>query len=177
MVGNRALGKNPEVILGTEEREAGLVALSEFVRMLGRAGVPHTTFTWEADGVWNTHTGLTRGETVCRAVDADALRRAPRSRDREYSDDELWASLEFFLDRMLPVAEEARVRLLLHPNDPPLERIAGIPCLIRNREAYERVFRLGTIPERREAKKRDWWEREAGETQCECGRDRAVFFL
>ena len=30
--------------------------------------------------------------------------------------------------------------LALHPNDPPVSSIGGVPCLIRNKAAYDRVF-------------------------------------
>eukprot|EP00051_Salpingoeca_urceolata_P021423 m.336217 g.336217 ORF g.336217 m.336217 type:complete len:217 (-) comp19795_c0_seq27:4773-5423(-) len=52
-------------------------------------------------------------------------------------------SMKYFLDYLVPVAEKAGVRLLLHPNDPPMaEKIAGVPCLLRSPEAFERVFEL-----------------------------------
>ena len=30
-----------------------------------------------------------------------------------------WANFDYFIKKMLPVCEEAQVRLTLHPNDPP----------------------------------------------------------
>ncbi len=44
------------------------------------------------------------------------------------------------------VAEETGVRLALHPNDPPLREIAGIPCLIRSAESYRKAFRIASSP-------------------------------
>jgi mannonate dehydratase len=38
------------------------------------------------------------------------------------------------------VAESSGVRLALHPNDPPLDEIAGVPCLIRSDADYRRAF-------------------------------------
>lgn len=139
-VGNRHLGKSPHTILATEHRDRDIGAFQAFIRMLGEAGVGITTFTWEADGVWNTHTGVTRGGIVARACDAGMLARLPLSKEREYEEEELWTNLEYFLGKILPVCEEAGVRLALHPNDPPLPSVAGVPCLIRNKAAYERVF-------------------------------------
>ncbi len=41
---------------------------------------------------------------------------------------------------MLPEAEKAGVRLALHPNDPPVPDIGGIPCLIHNTDSYRQAF-------------------------------------
>ena len=42
----------------------------------------------------------------------------------EYIEDigyeELWNRLKWFLERILPVAEEAGVMMALHPDDPPM---------------------------------------------------------
>ncbi len=43
---------------------------------------------------------------------------------------------------MVPVAEEVGVKLSLHPNDPPVNIIAGVPCLITSRAAYERAYAM-----------------------------------
>ena len=43
---------------------------------------------------------------------------------------------------MIPVAEEVGVKLSLHPNDPPVHTIAGVPCLITSRAAYERAYAM-----------------------------------
>lgn len=138
-VGNRALGKNRRVIL--ERSDEDIAAFCQFVRTLGKAGIGVTTFTWEADGVWNTHTEPTRGGIPARGCDATALASVP-PKGRPYEEEELWGNMQYFLDAVLPVCESAGVRLALHPNDPPVDAIAGVPCLIRNRAAYDRVFKM-----------------------------------
>jgi len=50
--------------------------------------------------------------------------------------------MKYFLDRIIPVCEQYNVKLALHPNDPPIEKIGGIPCLIRNKQAYEKAFSI-----------------------------------
>jgi mannonate dehydratase len=47
---------------------------------------------------------------------------------------------------MVPVAEEAGVRLALHPNDPPVPVLGGVPCLIHSFESYERAFAVVDSP-------------------------------
>ncbi|MFB6173087.1 MAG: mannonate dehydratase, partial [Halobacteriales archaeon] len=55
----------------------------------------------------------------------------------------MWDRYEAFLEAILPVAEEAGVRLALHPDDPPtFERLEGIPRLFRDFEAFQRAMEL-----------------------------------
>ena len=61
-------------------------------------------------------------------------------------DEQLWASLEYFLNRVLPVAEKAGVRLALHPDDPPTSPIRGVARIIRSVENYQRVVDLVPSP-------------------------------
>jgi mannonate dehydratase len=53
----------------------------------------------------------------------------------------LWEHLAYFLDRVVPVAEEFRVKLAIHPDDPPWS-ILGLPRIITDAAALERVLRL-----------------------------------
>jgi mannonate dehydratase len=107
-----------------------------------------TTFTWEPDGVWSTQEATTRGGGQTRSADAALLaehasvEEGRRRYGREYSETELWTNLEFFLGKVLPVAEQVGVRLSLHPNDPPVHSIACVPCLITSKAAYDRAFAL-----------------------------------
>ena len=36
------------------------------------------------------------------------------------TEETLWETLQYFLERVIPVAEEANVKLAMHPDDPPL---------------------------------------------------------
>jgi len=51
--------------------------------------------------------------------------------------------MKYFLDKVIPVAEKQGVVLAIHPNDPPTEeKIGGVPCLMRSKEAFDKVFEL-----------------------------------
>ena len=64
----------------------------------------------------------------------------PLTHGREYGEDEIWANFAYFMERLIPVAEEAGVRLALHPNDPPVPKLGGVPCLIQSWDSYKRAF-------------------------------------
>jgi mannonate dehydratase len=117
------------------------------VRDMGRAGIRTFGYNWMPTGVWRTsYTHPLRGGAQGTAFDEDELGDAPLTHDRRYDDDELWKAFEYFLRAVLPVAEEEGVRLALHPNDPPVAGIGGIPFLFRDRAAFERAMALVPSP-------------------------------
>jgi mannonate dehydratase len=53
---------------------------------------------------------------------------------------QLWERLAWFLEEIVPVAEEAGVRLALHPDDPPFAWVRGTPRLVYEIPMYQRVL-------------------------------------
>ena len=78
------------------------------------------------------------------AYDGDQLGRL-RAGYAGLSDEDLWANLKTFLDGVLPAAEEAGVRLAIHPDDPPWS-VAGLPRIVTSGRALRRVTELVDSP-------------------------------
>ena len=62
------------------------------------------------------------------------------------TEEQLWDNLRYFLERVVPVAEEANVKLAMHPDDPPLSPIRGIGRIMRSVENYQRLIDLVPSP-------------------------------
>lgn len=60
---------------------------------------------------------------------------------KEVHKEKLWENLSWFLERIIPVAESAGVRMAIHPDDPPWS-IFGLPRIITSGEALTRVTTL-----------------------------------
>ncbi|MFO1196215.1 MAG: mannonate dehydratase [Burkholderiaceae bacterium] len=60
-------------------------------------------------------------------------------------EERLWENLEFFLERVIPVAEAAGVRMAIHPDDPP-RPIFGLPRIVKNRNDLLRLTRIVDSP-------------------------------
>lgn len=78
------------------------------------------------------------------AYDADDLG-ALLAAYREVDEERLWENLGYFLERVVPVAEEAGVRMAIHPDDPPW-RIFGLPRIVTGGAALERLLDLVDSP-------------------------------
>ncbi len=75
------------------------------------------------------------------AAELGRLLRAYRDMDAE----RLWENLGYFLERVVPVCEEANVKLAIHPDDPPWS-IFGLPRIITDAKALERLVGLVDSP-------------------------------
>jgi mannonate dehydratase len=57
----------------------------------------------------------------------------------------MWENLAYFLERVVPVAHAAGVKMAIHPDDPPWP-IFGLPRIVTDGDALERVTRLVDSP-------------------------------
>jgi mannonate dehydratase len=57
----------------------------------------------------------------------------------------LWVNLEAFLNGVIPAAEEAGIKLAIHPDDPP-RPIFGLPRIVKNVEDLRRLLKIVDTP-------------------------------
>jgi mannonate dehydratase len=58
----------------------------------------------------------------------------------------MWDNLERFLKEIIPAAENAGVKLAMHPDDPPLTPLCGLNRIMSSVEAFDRLFSISSSP-------------------------------
>ena len=96
--------------------------------------------------VWRTNPRYIRGGAIATAFDYESANNYPLTHDREYSEDEMWESLEEWIKIITPIAEKKNIRLGIHPCDPPVEKLGGIPQLLRSFDSYKRLIEIVDSP-------------------------------
>jgi mannonate dehydratase len=159
-----------DIKLGRPPRDTLIDNYCESVRNLGAAGVPVLCYNFMPVFDW-TRTTLDRraadGSTSL-AFDQEDAARIDLSRGAAdlpgwgaaYTADELrslldayatvsperlWENFAYFLERVVPVAESAGVKLAIHPDDPPWS-IFGLPRIITDAAALDRLTRIVDSP-------------------------------
>jgi len=134
--------------LGLPGREDELETVLELLRSMGRLGIEVLCYNWMAVVPWSrTSSSLrARGGATATGFDLSTWSEGPDAPHAPVAEERLWESLGWFLERAVPVAEEAGVKLALHPDDPPLSPLRGVGRIIRSLEAYDRVFELHPSP-------------------------------
>ncbi len=114
--------------LGQPGRDQDIETFQQFLRDCGRLRIPVAKIDWHPANTYTTRMiESVRGYRTREFDLADFRSRVEkRAFDREYSADDIWASFTYFLKAVLPVAKEANVRLALHPDDPPVDRMNGV---------------------------------------------------
>jgi mannonate dehydratase len=141
-----------KILLGLPGRDEQIENWNKSLRNMGKAGIPMLQYNsminagsekplWRN---WAEKTG--RGGTLIFKFDYDAAKKAPLTNYGELSEKAMWDNLLYFLEAVIPVAQQAGVMMCMHPNDPPVVKLAGIPRVIHNVEAYDRVFK--TVPDK-----------------------------
>ncbi|MFC6823711.1 mannonate dehydratase [Halopelagius fulvigenes] len=128
--------------LGREGRDEEIARFKRYLRNLGELGVPVVAYDWMAGKRWaRTSTALPiRGDSLTTGYDDELMAGAPDQEIAPVDADRLWDALEHFLNEVVPVAEEAGVKLALHPDDPPIDSIRGVDRIVTSPENYDRVM-------------------------------------
>lgn len=136
-----------KVMLGKPGRDEQIEHMQNTVRNIGRAGIPFFGYHFMPSKVWRTsNTARARGDAYTTAFDMALAEDAPLTHDRVYTEEELWDNYAYYMRAILPVAEEAGVKMALHPDDPPVEVLGGVPRLMRSFEAFKRAMDVVDSP-------------------------------
>ena len=130
------------IMLNGPRRDEQIENMIFTVRNMARAGIPIFGYNWMPSHVWRTPPALIRGGALATAYDHALGSKYPLTHGREYSEEEMWQNLEHWIKIITPVAEEEGIRLGIHPCDPPVDKLGGIPQLLRSFESYKRLVEI-----------------------------------
>lgn len=132
-----------DVQLGRAGRDREIESYRTFLRNLGKLGIPVANYDFHPGNTYTTAEVQRRGYTAREFNLADFRARVEKQMfDREYSADDIWANYTYFFKAVLPVAEEANVKLALHPDDPPVAKMNGVAKLFTHYDGYHRAEQL-----------------------------------
>ena len=155
-----------DVLLDGPRRAEQMERLKGLLRDVGRVGIRTMGYNFSVAGVWGRAEGqFARGgarsvgfqdpaQTPIPAgmvwnmvydparFDPDK----PRGTVAPIGPEEIWRRFAAFLREMMPVAEEAGVKLALHPDDPPLPELRGAARLVYHPDHFQRVLDLQPSP-------------------------------
>jgi mannonate dehydratase len=136
-----------KAMLGLPGAEEQIEDFKATVRAMGQAGIPVLGYNWIPDGVWRTAKAA-HGRGGARVAAYDHAVGAAISTGEMPARDEasMWRTWERFIGEVLPVAEEAGVRLSLHPNDPPVPVLDGVARIFRDEAAFARAMTFADSP-------------------------------
>jgi mannonate dehydratase len=142
-------------MLGLPGRDEQIENLQRSIRNQGAAEIPMIVFNMHALRFYRTsHDARERGGARSssfeweRAMDAPLMTggsgtdtsNIPETHRHPISDEQMWDNYLYFLSAVVPVAEQAGVKLALHPDDPQVPVIGGVARIMRSPEAMRRAL-------------------------------------
>ncbi len=155
-IGNTDVHNMPEVTLNLPGRDEKIEAYKQYLRNLAKAGIHYTTYAHMGNGIWSSERAESRGASARAFDQASPEKRGvwagktwsePLSHGRVFTEKEIWDNYTYFIKRVAPVAEEVGVMIGIHPDDPPVPVLAGVPrCIFSNFEGYKRALEIANSP-------------------------------
>lgn len=134
--------------MGLPGRDEDIEAVVQQLEAMGNLGIGVLCYNWMAVSSWSRTSvqDRTRGGalvTAFRQTDAELL---PGLEHAAVDAEQTWDALAYFLRAVVPAAERAGVRLGMHPDDPPLPRLRGVPRIMGSADAFRRLLALDPSP-------------------------------
>lgn len=134
------------IMLNGPKKNMQIENMIQNIENMADVGIPNFGYNWMPSHVWRTNPRHIRGGAIATAFDYESAKNYPLTHDREYSEDEMWESLEEWIKIITPIAEKKNIRLGIHPCDPPVEKLGGIPQLLRSFDSYKRLIEIVDSP-------------------------------
>ena len=154
-MGNTNVHNMPEVTLNLPGRDAKIEEYKQYLHNIAKAGIYYTTYAHMGNGIWSSQQETTRGGAPARAFRQATAKgywigatfEPPLTHGRTYTKEEIWANYTYFIRQVAPVAEELGVRIGIHPDDPPVPELGGIPrCIFGNYDGYVKAMEIANSP-------------------------------
>ncbi|MFC1693191.1 mannonate dehydratase [Candidatus Latescibacterota bacterium] len=162
-IGNGPTHNQDKITLNLPGRAEKIEEYKTFLRNAGRAGYHTSIYAHMASNserlssVWRTENEPTRGGALGSTFDLEKAKAGINVRwnlkvdrlthGRVYTEQELWDNWEYFIKQVAPVAEEAGIRIGIHPDDPPGLTLGGVPRpIFSSFEGYRQALEIADSP-------------------------------
>ena len=140
-----------DIAFGGPKRDELVKELAGEIADMGRAGIPILGYHWMVASVWRAGNTQVRGGAEATLWDSDSRDKKPIQQigiagHYDISQENMWNCLEYWIRAITPIAEEAGIRLGIHPDDPPVPELDGIPRLLGSFDAYKRLVSIVDSP-------------------------------
>ena len=123
---------------GDALRDASIEKVIAMLPHMRAVGIRTLCFNWMAHVGWcrTSHSFPERGGA--KVTEFNLADYTPT--EDKISEETLWENYRYFLDAVMPHAEQCGIRMALHPDDPPLPRLGGVSRIMTSIENISRAI-------------------------------------
>jgi len=146
-----ARAENPNILLGkSPERDREIDDICQMIRNAAKAGIPALKYNLTLLGVPRTESTPGRGGARYSTFVYDQAKQDPPLTEAGVvGPDAYWERITYFLKRVIPVAEEYKVRMSCHPQDPGMPRgkgFRGVETVLGSVDGLKRFIDISPSP-------------------------------
>lgn len=147
-LGNLMIGGFPNAIYGKPGRDEEIEKVIQSIRVAGKLGLPVIEYNWYAHRAMEGYfEEKGRADAGMTGFDYERMKdMPPLPQEGAHNLEEIWGTITYFLKAVVPVAEQAGVRLALHPNDPPAPLSRGSQQIMGTVEGWKRLIGVVNSP-------------------------------
>ncbi len=143
--------ENPNILLGkSPERDREIDDICQMIRNASKVGIPALKYNMCYLGIVRTEPVKGRGSAICNSFVYDKAKQDPPLTEAGRVTEEMsWECITYFLKRVIPVAEEYKVKLACHPQDPGMPRgqgFRGVECVLSSVDGLKHFVEI--VPSR-----------------------------
>jgi mannonate dehydratase len=145
---NMMIGGYPNTLYGKPGRDEEIEKVRQSLRAAGKAGLPVVEYNFYAHrAVEGYYEERGRGGSGYTAFDYARMKDLPPlPKEGAHALEEMWKNVTYFLKAVIPVAQEAGVRMALHPNDPPPASSRGSGQIMGTVAGWKRLVGIVDSP-------------------------------
>ncbi len=131
------------VRLGRPERDGEVEDVCRSLEILGGEGISVAEYVFNMAAVFGSDSLPSgRGGATVRHFDYEKAKQAPVEPGWEATEEEVWDRITYFLERVVPVPEQAGVKLACHPDDPPVPTLRGETRVLGSMEGMKCLMEI-----------------------------------
>jgi mannonate dehydratase len=142
--------KHASIMLGeSPQRDRDIEDLQTMIRNCATVGIPAIKYNLQLVGDLRIHRTPGRGDSTYSTWKlAEAKPKTPLTRAGVVSADTAWERITYFLDRVIPVATQYKIRMALHPDDPsvPSPGYQGVERVLGTVDGLKRFIKIQESP-------------------------------
>ena len=139
---------NTKTKLGLEGRDEEIANFITFMKNISQVGIDTVCYNWMPLISWARSDKAIpdRGGALVMGFDIDKIEGDTITEYGTLTHDQMWKNLEYFLKAVVPEAEKYGVKLSMHPDDPPVDAIRGVPRIMTSVAAFKRLIDIYPSP-------------------------------
>ncbi|HEY2017928.1 MAG TPA: mannonate dehydratase, partial [Bryobacteraceae bacterium] len=137
-----------KIKLGLAGRDEEIENTKWAIEALAKNGINLICYNFMAGLGWTrTNQGVAeRGGALTSEFDLEAAKAQGLTEYGEVSEEKMWQNCEYFIKAVMPVADKFKVKMALHPDDPPISPLRGIARIVTSKRSYERIMDMVPSP-------------------------------